>query len=93
MSQTHIVLRVIDGKAYLCKDIGCDDFDQAARNRVIVSEKLFITFWLAMENVVRNTPLSCHLPSWIPLGQLPQIGKKDWQQYSGDDTGMSAVAD
>jgi len=74
-------------------DTGCDDFDRAAYNRYIIQNKLFTTGYLAVEQAVAHTPRSQSLPSWITLGELPIVGKKDWQQFGGEPIGLYEVAD
>lgn len=83
------VIRIIDGIRYRCRDIGCDNPVRAAWNRYIVKHGLFTTFWRELEYTLALTPQSEALPSWIPLGVLPQVSKQDWRQYGGEQIGMS----
>lgn len=64
-------------------DVGCPDFDRAEYNRFITTNKLFTTAYVVVETSVAHTPLSQPLAPWIPRGELPVVGKKDWQQYGG----------
>lgn len=82
-------IRIINGKRYRCRDLGCDDLDRARRNRLIIANKLFTTFYEQTESWFRHTPLGSPLPLWMPLGSLPEISKKDWQEHGGGQGGMS----
>ena len=84
----QITRRTIDGIPCRCLDIGCDDLERAARNRLIIKEKLFTTFYLLMEASLSRTPLGQRPAKWIPLGELPQVNRKDWQQYGGEKEGL-----
>lgn len=75
MSKEHVVRRVINGKNYLCKDVGCDDFDSAERNRGMVARKENISGYIQIEAIVKAWPSRKPLPYWIPQGDLPQVGK------------------
>ena len=79
MSQEHIICRTINGIRYRCKDIGCDDFDRAEYNRYIGEHNLFLAGYLAVEEAVKRTPANQPLASWIPRGELLQMGRKEWQ--------------
>ena len=87
MSKEHILFRVIDSTCYSCIDTGCSDFDRAEYNRYIVANRLFTIAYQMVENAVRGTPPGKRLPSWIPRGELPQVGKQDWEQYGGGQRG------
>lgn len=82
-------IKIINGKRYRCRDLGCDDLDRARRNRLIVANKLFTTFYEQVESWFRHTPLSQPLPLWMPLGELPSVDKRDWQEHGGEQGGMS----
>lgn len=79
MSKLHITTRVIDGVLCQCQDVGCDDFDRAEFNRYTVANKLFTTGYISVENALASTPLGQKLASWIPRGNLPQVGKGVWE--------------
>ena len=57
------------------RDIGCDDFVGAARNRRMIANKENIKWWLWMEAVRDSCPYGKPLPWWIPQGGLPRVGK------------------
>ena len=59
-------LRVINGEALVCHDIGCDDLTKAEDNRQMVTNKENISFYLAVEAALRATPEHQPLPEWIP---------------------------
>lgn len=92
------ITRKINGKSYCCYDIGCPDFEQAARNRKIIKNKDYITGYLQAEVSVTKTPLGQALATWIPTGELPTIAKEVWRELSGvhvedfDEGAMKAVA-
>ena len=86
-------LRQIDGLVYRCYDVGCDDFERAKLNRKIIKESLFATGYKLVEEALRRTPLGKPLPSWITLGELPVVGKKDWRQNSGGNHGLEMLDD
>ncbi len=56
-------------------DIGCTDFTRAAANRIMVARGRNITGYLDVESAVRRCPRNKPLPGWIPLGNMPKIGK------------------
>lgn len=76
-------LRKIGGILYRCRDVGCPNLARAAWNRVIVKEGLFTTFWVRLEKALEGVPRNKPLPSWIPLGVLPQASEQDWRQHGG----------
>lgn len=78
-----VTIRTIKGLPYCCRDVGCPDFEAAKRSREKVADKLCILAYLVVENTVRHTPLKHALPAWVPLGNLPSVDKKDWQQHGG----------
>uniref|UniRef100_A0A6H2A527 Uncharacterized protein n=1 Tax=viral metagenome TaxID=1070528 RepID=A0A6H2A527_9ZZZZ len=88
-----ITYRVIDGVRCKCKDLGCADFIRAKRNRLIVSEELFTTFYKQLEYWLAHSPRSSRMPSWISLGSLPQVGSRDWKDHGGEQGGMYELED
>ena len=80
--------REIDGRLCRCMDTGCDDFARAARNRVIIKDKLLIEAYLIIEQLVARTPPNKKLASWIPLGTPPQVDRRIWQGHSGGEGGL-----
>ena len=69
-------------------DIGCDDFDAAARNREMIRNKDKIINYLRIEAALRGLSLKKALPVWIPTGTLPVVNKKDWHQFGGEPSGL-----
>ncbi len=69
------------------RDIGCDDFEKAARNREMVAQKRNISWYLMVETFLRGWPLTKPLPSWIPLGRIPMISKHEnlWGMHVIDE--------
>ena len=57
------------------KDIGCADFVRAAANRIMVARGQNIIGYLEVESALRRCPRNKPLPAWIPLGNMPKIGK------------------
>ena len=84
--KTHKTTRIVNNQRYRCLDTGCADFDRAEYNRYIIANELFTTFYQTVENYLTHTPQRQALPLWIPQGELPSVGKKDWQQY-GEQAG------
>ena len=82
-------IKIINGIRYRCRDLGCDDPDRARRNRLIVANKLFTTFYEQVESWFKHTPLHSSLPPWMPLGELPNVDKRDWREHGGGQGGMS----
>ena len=80
-------IRIIKGKRYRCLDVGVDDLERAEYNRFIVANKLFTTFYEQMEAWFTHTPLNYPLPSWMPLGVLPEVSGRGYQQDSGEEEG------
>lgn len=80
MSKVHEVLRAINGTLYRCRDIGCDDFDRAARNRLLISSRLFTTAYQFVESYLEHAPLRLHLPRWLEEGGI-------YKYLSGDRGG------
>ena len=72
-SEEHITYRLIDGKIYKCKDIGCDDFARAARSRVLMASGVHNVYYDYIKRYLSHTPARNPLPSWMPLGELPQV--------------------
>lgn len=81
-----------DIKYYIAQDVGCDDFDKAARNREMVAQKEKITNYLLIEHAVTKAPIRCPILYYhdstgqlqrIPLGHVPSVSKQDWQQFGG----------
>ena len=72
-------------------DIGCDDFEAAARNREMVKEKRNIIAYLEVESAIAHTPRGQPLATWIPRGELTFVGRRDWQQFGGDNTNLVEV--
>ncbi len=72
---THIRLITYKGVQYLCRDVGCDDFDRAKINRQIVASRMFTTAYQMVENWLATSPLSRPFPSWVPIGRLPSGGR------------------
>ncbi len=64
-------------------DIGCDDFARAAQNRQMVKDKANDEIYQRIEQWFKKTPLGAPLPSWMPLGKLPTLEKRDWQENGG----------
>ena len=58
------------------RDIGCNDFVAAARNRRMVRLKLNIDAYLWIEAVVKSWPRSKPLPEQF-YGELPLVGKSE----------------
>ncbi len=69
--------RFIDGKYYECIDVGCPDFEAAARNRRMIDGNDKIIGYQFIEAFVRAWPRNKPLPEWIPLGKLPTINKSE----------------
>ena len=59
------------------RDIGCDDFEAAARNRKMVAEKMNISAYVRVELALLNLPWWSPLPLWIPTGNLPIVTGQD----------------
>ena len=57
-------------------DIGCADFDNAARNRKLVANKECVEGYIEVERALERIPLNKPLPSWMPQGNIPQAIKK-----------------
>ncbi len=76
-------LRTINGIRCHCLDVGADDYEKAARNRDMIANHKNTTNYEMVESAVEHTPLRLPLASWIPSGNLPQVGKADWKQYGG----------
>ena len=70
-------IRIIRKIQYRCQDIGCDDFDRAARNRLLVSGKMFTNNYEAVERAIKHLPILKPLPYWIPRGELPEVSERD----------------
>lgn len=85
--------RKIDGIWYRCTDTACSDFARAARNRVIVKEKLFTEAYLIIERLVARTPPNKKLASWIPLGRLPEVSRHGWLRNGGGKGGLHEEID
>jgi len=88
MSRQRVTYKIIDGRRCKVTDIGVDDFERAEYNRFIVKHKMFTTFYEMVERFFAHTPLGKALPDWMPRGELPQIGKKEGQQFSGEQSGF-----
>lgn len=58
--------RYIDGTLYACQDVGCPDLERARQNRIIISNKLFTSWWIEMEAALDRTPKWADLPDSIP---------------------------
>ena len=86
-----IIVRRINDLVYLCQDIGCDDFERAEKNRDIIKNRMFTTAYEYFERLLKSTPRGHAFPKTIPLGQLPQVDQSDWQENSGDDTGLTIL--
>ncbi len=93
MSKEHKVWRYVDGELYLCKDIGCDDFDQAKRSRELEGNYAATTGYQQVESALAHTPLNKPLPLWIPRGELIQIGGKEWRILGGEREGIHELAE
>ena len=77
-------IRIIRKIQYRCQDIGCDDFDRAARNRLLVSGKMFTNNYEAIEKAVKHLPIHKPLPYWIPRGELLEVSERDIKDLSAD---------
>ena len=53
-------------------DLLCDDYQHAARNRLMVASHQNIAGYVEVEDALKLLPLSAPLPSWIQQGRLPQ---------------------
>jgi hypothetical protein len=73
----HIKIRWIDGVRWVCRDIGCDDFDRAAENRQMIKQGLFARAYEEVEDYLRRAPVTRRLPKWVPVGSLPEVGWRD----------------
>jgi len=80
MTKIHEVIRIIKGICYHCRDVGCNDFDRAARNRLLVSNGLFTTAYQFVENWFEHAPLGGRLPRWLRENQI-------YDRLSGDEGG------
>ena len=78
MKKKRGIIRVIDGVRYRCLDVGCDDWERAKYNRLIVKNKLFDIYYKELEAWLAHAPLNQPLPNWIKQGELPQIGKREY---------------
>ncbi len=59
----------------------CIDYGRAYRNREMVKYKRNIAGYVFIENVLRGWPIRIPLPSWIPQGELPVVGKEEALRY------------
>lgn len=73
-----------------CLDVGVDDPYRAARNRLIIKDHLYTEGYRAIEQAVSHTPTSRPLASWIPKGNLPEVGENDFNQ-GGDKVGLHLI--
>jgi len=76
-------IRIIKGIRYRCRDLGCDDLERAAQNRLMVANQEHTTAYRMVEDYLTHTPQNKPLPSWIPLGELPDVDRRDWREHGG----------
>ena len=62
-------------------DIGCNDFEGAALNRVMVAEKRNVAGYVQVEIALSKIPLRCLLPDWIPRGNLIYLRKGELKAW------------
>jgi len=53
-----------------------------------VSQGVYTIGYLVVEKALAGLSLKRRLPTWIPQGELPVVGKKDWTQFGGEPIGM-----
>lgn len=73
--------RELDGIIYRCLDVGCPDFAQAEANRERIRSGYATEYWIWLEGVIKTTPRGQPLPSTVPLGEVPSVGRHrrtDW---------------
>lgn len=77
MTKQGVTVRNIDGEWHVCHDIGCPDFDEAARNRWHVAHPTEeeLKWWAWYEGVIQGTAYGAPLPDDIPIGIIPMVGK------------------
>ena len=69
-------------------DIGCEDFEAAARNRNRVVNKENIAGYLLIEAIIKSWPHGEPLPMWL-CGKLPIVGKEEERELY--DYGITEV--
>ena len=60
-------------------DLGCEDFEAAKRNRKRIANPTQeeLNWWGWYEAAVKYTPWGQPLGKDVPIGVLPQVGKKN----------------
>ena len=71
MKRCRFIRKPFDPKGWV--DIGCDNLEQAARNREIVAKKLYIDYYLQLERELTTYPVGILLPERL-IGHIPQVG-------------------
>ena len=83
---------LIEGEWKLYKDIGCDDFDKAAKNRWRIATGYATCWWTWLERVLKTLPLDSPLPRWIPQGELPQAGgTREYKGVEEEDENIRSI--
>jgi len=58
-------------------DIGCDDFERASVNRLMVERGENLAGYKQIESVLKGWPHRKPLPGWITPGKLPRVGRHE----------------
>ena len=53
----------------------CDNFKKAEENRERIKNKFAHAYWDELERTIRSTPFGVPLPSDVPIGNVPSVGK------------------
>ena len=66
-------------------DLGCGDFGAAKRNRERIANPTQeeLNWWSWYEAAVKYTPHGIPLGQDVPIGELPQAGKKSYSRNYG----------
>ena len=88
-----MTIKTTNNTHYRYFDVGLDDPERAARNRLMVKNKEFTTAYQIVERYLTHTPLKTALPSWVPQDELVHVGKEDWGQHGGGRAGFTEELD
>lgn len=59
----------------------CDDLEKARKNRERIKSGYATAWWIELEQTIKATPIGANLPSSVPIGQLPQVGKEITREH------------
>jgi hypothetical protein len=70
-------------------DCGCDDFERAAKNRIMVRDHMCIEGYVRVESFLSGYSTRQPLPDWVPRGNMPTVNGEALRVYQrevADDT-------